>query len=104
MVATIIKNSILGLTVVASAALVNPANATTKRTPIDAQSVRETTAQVSSYENEVKIVRTRSSGKTYASFHADPQLIDHNSLAYFEIKSYAESGVLMALYRHARCR
>ena len=68
------------------------ADASETRSPIDYKSVRETTANLESYENTVSIVRTRSKGKILASFHADPQLIDENSIMIFEVKSYAKEG------------
>jgi len=92
MLGKIIQTSLLGLTLVASASAFNLANAAEDRKPMDYNSVRETTAEIESYENEITIVRHRSSGKTLASFHADPQLIDQNSMMIFEVKSHGETG------------
>jgi hypothetical protein len=92
MLSSVIKTTLLGLTVVAVSAMTNPASASEKRTPIDRSSIRETSARVSSYGQEIRIVRNRSADKTFASFHAEPQLIDSNALAYFEIKSFAKDG------------
>ena len=94
MLGKLAKTTLLGFTVLASTALFNAAEASESRTPIRSSSVRETTAKISSYENEIKIVRHRSIGKAFASFYADPQLIQKDSVVVFEIKSYAKSASL----------
>ena len=89
MLGTLTKTIIFGLTFITSTAF-----AFDRREPVNPQSVRETTASLHTYNNEVKIVRDRSEGKAFATFHADPQLIDENSVLVFEIKSYAKTGSL----------
>ena len=94
MLGKLAKTTLLGFTFLASIAVVNTAEASESRTPVRSNSIRETTAKISSYENEVRIVRLRSKGKTLASFHADPQLIQKDSIVVFEIKSYTKSASL----------
>lgn len=64
------------------------------RKAIEAQDQKITELDLDTYYNQVTVVRERSPGKMYASFSADPQLLDEGSVVVFEINSVAKSGTV----------
>ena len=82
----------LGLSITASFLVSNSAMANESEAPAQSKQIRETTADISSYNDVVTITRTRSEGKEYASFFAEPQLLETNSVLHFEAKSVSSLG------------
>ena len=82
----------LGLSITASFLVSSSAMANEAETPAQSKQIRETSAELSSYHDVVTITRTRSDGKEFASFFADPQLLDANSVLQFEAKSVSSAG------------
>ncbi len=64
------------------------------RSPIRAADLRRTPLQLDRYHNEVTIVRKRSARKEFATFVAEPKLLQRGSFILFEIRSVAKTGVI----------
>lgn len=70
----------------------HPAILAGTRAPIVEAKLRETEIPMDRYDHDVKIVRQRTEGKTYATFMAEPQLIEKGAVALFEIFSVSDLG------------
>ena len=82
----------LGLSITASFLVSQSAIAGETLAPAQSTQIRETTADISSYNEVITITRNRTNGKEFASFFADPQLLDANSVLRFEAKSVSSFG------------
>jgi hypothetical protein len=71
---------------------IKPVPAEGTRSPLVEAKVRTTELVVDRYNRVQKVVRMRHEGKTYASFSADPQLIDKGAAILFEIHSISPKG------------
>jgi len=63
-----------------------------KRLPLKAAQLRGTSFNLERYHSQVEVVRLRTAGKDFATFVAEPQLLDRGSVMIFEIRSVAETG------------
>jgi hypothetical protein len=63
-----------------------------KRSPIKASHRRGTTFDLERYHSQMEVVRLRTAGKDYATFMAEPRLLDAGSVMIFEIRSVAKTG------------
>ena len=82
----------LGLSITASFLVSQTAMASETLAPAQSKQIRETTADVSSYNEVITITRNRTDGKQFASFFADPQLLDANSVLRLEVESVSSFG------------
>jgi hypothetical protein len=78
------------------------------RAPIEAGGVRESDLLLDRYFREIVVERKRTEGKTFATFTAEPKLLDAGSVMVFEASSVASSGVVprwrcVATYDVAEC-
>jgi hypothetical protein len=64
------------------------------RAPLEAGPLRENDLDLDRYFREVTVVRTRTPGKSFATFSAEPRLLDDGAAVVFEISSVAKSGVV----------
>ncbi len=65
-----------------------------QRAPLQRIEARRTHLGLDQYHNAITIVRKRSPGKLYASFHADPKLLDEGAVVIFQVRSVADTGVV----------
>src|ERR1044071_5051888 len=72
-----------------------PALLAGKRTPIVEAQANLTSIALNRYEQVVTVVRTRSEGKKFATFHAEPALIKPGAMIAFEIRSEGPTGYLV---------
>ena len=63
-----------------------------KRTPFKAAQLRGSTFDLERYHSQIEIVRVRTAGKDFATFVAEPKLLDKGSVMIFEIRSVAKTG------------
>lgn len=68
--------------------------------PVDKVPIEQTEARTSefsfdTYHSGIQVVRTRSPGKVYATFTADPYLIDAGAAIVFEVRSVAKTGSVL---------
>lgn len=56
---------------------------------------RATPLDLSRYHNAVEVTRTRTPGKRFAVFHAQPRLLERGSFVLLEARSVAQSGVVV---------
>ena len=65
-----------------------------ERTPARTSEARATKSELSTYHKVIKVVRNRSTGKSKATFYAEPQLLDENAVAIVSIRSIAsDTGI-----------
>ena len=64
------------------------------RAPLKTADARGTALKLDRYHNEVTVVRTRTEGKAFATFVAEPRLLDRGAIVVFEIRSVAKTGVI----------
>ena len=84
----------LGLSITASFLVSQTATASDTLAPEQSKQIRETTADISSYNQVITITRNRTDGQEFASFFADPQLLDTNSVLRLEVKSVSSYGAV----------
>ncbi len=77
----------LALALVLSA---NVAGATPSRSPLWGKEERETELELSRWDTPAVVERTRSFGKKFAVFHADPQPVSPDAVLVFEVESQGE--------------
>lgn len=79
----------------AGRAPVRPSVEAGTRAPLLPAPLRTSELRLSSYEQVVTVVRERGEGKRFASFLAEPALLQHGSAAVFEIRSDGTRGSLV---------
>ena len=80
--------------ILASGLFISAVDAAANRDPVSGIQSRKTTKLVESYHQAIEVVRTRSPGKSGASFYAEPQLLDVNASALVTVKSVSSDGKL----------
>ena len=63
-----------------------------RRAPLKAAVLRGTSFNLERYHSQIEVVRMRTVGKDFASFVAEPRLLDRGSVMIFEIRSVAKTG------------
>ncbi|MCK6549393.1 hypothetical protein L6R52_26355 [Myxococcota bacterium] len=79
----------------AGRAPVRPAIEAGTRAPVMPAPIRRSELRVSSYDQIVTVVRERGEGKRFATFSAEPALLQPGSAAVFEIRSDGTRGSLV---------
>lgn len=65
------------------------------KVPIEQVEARTSEFSFETYHSGIQIVRERSPGKSYATFIADPYLIDSGAAVIFEVRSVAKTGSVL---------
>lgn len=91
-----------------SAPAVGVVDGAAHRAPLHKVQSRGTALKLDRYHNHVTIVRRRTPGKMYASFHAEPKLLDDGAVVVFVVRSVAATGVVprwrcVAIHDVAEC-
>ena len=63
-----------------------------KRIPVKAGQLRGSTFDLDRYHSQMEVVRVRTAGKDFATFVAEPKLLDPGAVMIFEIRSVAKTG------------
>lgn len=89
-----LTNTLTALLLCASAIVTGTATAAETRQPLAPSRSNTTVVPYRRYHEATEIVRERSTGKSFASFHANPQLLERGMVATFQIRSEAETGAI----------